>query len=293
MIFNRDLLFVHVPKTGGMSTSGYLLEILPRPVYLSHPAEAWNDTLPERGVVQIVGRRHETLVEARDVVARRGFDVRRFPLLLATIRNPYDLEVSRYTYLRIGHPWERGPEQDLALASTFEEFAVKNEQRGGSWATDAVTTDDPAALPADDAPRPRYPNELKDFYTLDGATPDNLRVIRFENLVDELMAALRCIGVKGRPADFPWVNRSRQDDFLSYYTPLAEEAVYRRYTWVFDRGFYPRLNASLPAPTSAPGSGADAHDGIREPVGVGRNERTMASVLTASSAPRLRPGTTP
>jgi hypothetical protein len=252
MIFGADLLFVHVPKTGGMSTSGYLLDVLPKPVYLSHPAEVWNETLPERGVVQIVGKRHETLAEAGDVVARHGFAIDRFPLILATIRNPYDLEVSRYCYLRVGYDWERGPEQDLALASTFEEFAVKNEERGGGWVTSAVTTRHPGTPAAGVASRP-YPNEMKDFYTLGGRIPENLRLIRFERLVDDLTEALRSVGVDGRGAVFPWVNRSRREEFRAYYTPRAEEAVYRRYRWVFDRGFYPRLGAAAPSPGPAAG----------------------------------------
>jgi len=239
MIFNRDLLFLHVPKTAGMSISDHLLEILPRPVSLTHPKEVWNDGLAERGIVQVIGRRHEALPEARDVVARHGFDIRRFPVVLAGIRNPYDLEVSRYSYLRRGYDWERGAEQDLALASrTFEEFAVKNEQRGGSWETDALTVRDPSTP----ARRDRYPNELKDFYLLDGAMPPSLRLIRYESLVADLMEALRAVGVEGRPEGVPWVNRSRRDSFLSYYTPAAEEAVYQRYRWVFDQGLYPRLH---------------------------------------------------
>ncbi len=257
MIFSRDLLFIHVPKTGGMSISGYLLEILPKPRYLSHPAEVWNEELPARGVVQIVGKRHETLPEARDVVARHGFAVERFPLILATIRNPYDLEVSRYTYLRIGYHWERGPEQELAMSSTFEEYAVKNEQRGGIWQTQELTFHD-AAL--GDAAPPDYPNELKDFYTLDGRIPPNMRVIRFENLVPELIDALRAIGVEGHEADVPWVNQSRRDDFRAYYTPRAEEAVYARYCWVFDQGFYPRLDPDHLPLVAAPTTLALRHD---------------------------------
>jgi hypothetical protein len=31
------MLFVHVPKTGGMSTAEYLLTVLPRPVYYTGP----------------------------------------------------------------------------------------------------------------------------------------------------------------------------------------------------------------------------------------------------------------
>lgn len=275
MIFSKDLLFIHVPKTGGMSTSGYLLDVLPKPVHLSHPAEVWNDTLAERGIVQIVGKRHESLPEARDVVARHGFAVETFPLVLATIRNPYDLEVSRYAYLRQGYHWERGAEQDLALASTFEEYAVKNDQRGGIWQTEELTFHDAAAL-GDDAP-PEYPNELKDFYTLDGRIPPNLRVIRFENMVAELMDALRSVGIDARAADFPWVNQSRRDDFRSYYTPRAEEAVHARYRWVFDQGFYPRLDPDHLPVVAEPTTLAIRHDehalvqidpgdGIPEPV---------------------------
>ena len=124
MIFNRNLLFLHPPKTAGMSTSLYLLQVLPAPVYVSQPV--WDETLPA-GVVHLVGKRHETLAECREVVARQRFDLRRFPIVLATIRNPYDLEVSRWAFLRQAHPWERGPEQDLALACDFDEFAVRNE----------------------------------------------------------------------------------------------------------------------------------------------------------------------
>ena len=68
----------------------------------------------------------------------------------------------------------------------------------------------------------------------------NLRIIRFETLVTDLREALRSIGVEGQ-ADFPWVNRSQRDPYPVYYTPRAEEAVYQRYRWAFDTGFYPRF----------------------------------------------------
>lgn len=252
MLFTDRLLFLHPPKTAGMSTSGYLLRVLPRPVYLSHPFAS--DGLPE-GIVQLPGNRHETLAEARAVVAELGFALERFPLVVATMRNPYDLEVSRWAFLRQGNPWERGPEQDLARAHDFEEFAVRNRQRGGSWATDAFAHLGFDRLPKPGDERP-YPNEFADFFTLDGRIPPNLRIIRFERLVPDILAALAEVGVDGRREEFGWVNRSSRGPWPSYYTPRAEEAVYRRYRWVFDGGFYPRLRfdhdgAGLPAATAA------------------------------------------
>jgi hypothetical protein len=245
VLFNKDLLFVHVPKTGGLSTTRYLLDVLPRPVWLSHPI--WDPALPERGIVQIDGSRHETLAEARDLVASHGFALEAFPLILATVRNPYDLEVSRWAYLRQGHHWERGPEQDLALASSFGEFAVKNEQRGGGWTTGAEAAHD-RALAAGDADKDGWgiPGALRDFFEVDGQIPANLRLLRFERLAEELAKALASIGVAADPAGFPWDNASSRDDFRSYYSAAAEAAVYRRYRWVFDQGFYPRLDVVLP-----------------------------------------------
>ena len=242
MIFIKDLLFIHVPKTGGMSTSSFLLDVLQGPVYYSHPFR--DEVITNPGVVELTGRRHESLEEARDIVASYGLDVSRFRLILATIRNPYDLEVSRYAYLRAGHPWERGGDLPLALSSSFETFAVKSRHRGGHWWTDAEYAAGALTAVGNGRRRGRYRNDLEGFYTLDGCFPKNLRIIRFEHLVEDLAAALGTIGVEvdGR---FPWNNRSSHDHYLSYYTRRAEEAVYRRYRWAFDQGFYPRLDPAI------------------------------------------------
>ena len=89
---------------------------------------------------------------------------------------------------------------------------------------------------------------MKDFYLLDGRFPGNLRLLRFERLIEDLRDALRDVGIVA-PEEVPRINQSRRGDYRSYYTPQAEEAVYGRYRWVFDEGFYPRLDfaPALPA----------------------------------------------
>src|SRR4051812_45175713 len=105
MIFSKDLLFVHVPKTGGMSIRQYLLDTLPRPVYFVRPFH--EEPIRDNGVVDIaVESRHLSLRAAGQIVSRNGFKLEQFPLILAVIRNPYSLEVSRYAYLQSGQPWE-------------------------------------------------------------------------------------------------------------------------------------------------------------------------------------------
>lgn len=216
MIFTKDLLFLHVPKTGGMSVTSYLLEILPPPIYYTRP-ELDEDFARRPGIVQMLGGRHESLPEAAELLPRYGFSLSDFELILAVLRNPYDLEVSRYHYLRAGHPWDYGPNQRLALTRDFTAFAV-NSTLGER---DGVRT-------------------LENYFHWLGEIPPNLTITRFENLETDVMQALASIGVESK-AEFPWKNRSRHDDYLSYYTKDAEEAVYRKYQWVFDAGFYERL----------------------------------------------------
>ena len=216
MIFNRDILFIHVPKTGGMAMTDLLLASLPKPVFYTHPHEP-NPQLAAQGVVEIPGDRHESLPEAREILAPRGFAMEQFRLILAVIRNPYALEVSRFCYLQNGNAVDRGHNQTLAMTGDFEKFARESEDHGG-------------------ATRP-----IESYYQLDGALPKNLRVLRQENLTEDLRAAFASVGL---PTDFtlPIVNETRHEPFATFYTPAAAAAVNARYRWFFDQGFYPRFD---------------------------------------------------
>ena len=99
MVFNRDVLFLHVPKTGGVSVTNYLLQVLPAPVYYVTKGPIGLADARE-GVSFIPGEAHQTLATARKFLPGHGFELEQFPRILATLRNPYDLTVSYYTYKR-------------------------------------------------------------------------------------------------------------------------------------------------------------------------------------------------
>jgi hypothetical protein len=308
------MLFVHVPKTGGMSTAEYLLTVLPRPVYYTGPDTGEEET--DTGIVQVPGRRHQSLEHAKNVVREYGFDIFEFPLILAVLRNPYSLEVSRYAYLRTGHRWDRGADQKLALTGNFEAFVsaegsveipwiegdksyefrlYANKGRKKLLATTVVTrrksevispaipsstsrsgrpfiVSSPNPVPAglglgttmlswgtsdgsgsevyvsvDGGPErlvvtqhDSLPKTLKSYFLLDGSYPENLKIVKFENLPRAITQSLHQVGIDDTAA-FPWENRSNHCDYTSYYNESTEEAVYHRYKWVFDEGFYDRL----------------------------------------------------
>src|SRR5262245_2434260 len=87
ILFNKQLLFVHNPKTAGTSLLHYLGERLVGPVY--------------RAGVKEIGTHHPSLSMALGyacaITKNRVQDFRR---IISVVRDPYDREISMYVYFR-------------------------------------------------------------------------------------------------------------------------------------------------------------------------------------------------
>ena len=102
MIFNEDLIFIHIGKTGGLSCARYLLFNLQRPVYNCHfHARVETLRLGLLGVESLQSvNRHCSLEEALELVASvDGRQLHDFQKVVAVIRHPYTLEMSFYRHL--------------------------------------------------------------------------------------------------------------------------------------------------------------------------------------------------
>jgi len=240
MLFNDTVLFLHAPKTAGMAITQFLTDNLPGPVILTEPLNVFDPSVRLPAVVRaklevkrvmmrvgvwyprhvkvMEGKRHERLDEARDMLAQIGRGLEDFRRILAVVRNPYDLEVSRYHFLRLGYHGvrgvTRGREQQLAMELNFEQFAIRAGYAG------------------------RNPARIEEWYEIDGRMPDNMRILRFETLEDDLRDALS--DVCSAAVRLPHVNTTDHAPYKAYLTPRAENAIFRKYRWLFDRGFYPR-----------------------------------------------------
>lgn len=240
MLFNDALLFVHVPKTAGESIARFLVDNLPgrktlvdefegpySPILLPASVRAklriksllrrWRIGVPP-AVTLLEGKRHARLSEARDILAQLRRRLEDFRAIVAVVRNPYDLEVSRYHYLRLGYHGvpgvARSREQKIAIERDFEQFALKAPYHG------------------------RLPAGIEDWYQVDGRVPCNLRIVRFENLKTDLHRAIgEFCPVDG---DLPKLNATKHEPYPTHLSPAAEEAIYRKYRWLFDRRFYTR-----------------------------------------------------
>lgn len=212
MIFSKDLVFLHVPKTGGMSLTRFLLDMLPKPVYYVAPLVPLEQ---REGITHIQGIRHENLENADAILSAHGMELKTIPLILSVIRNPYELEVSRYAYLRKGQLVDQGFNQDLAISADFTSFAEHS--------------------------LPHTKRPIESYFRRHGQVPPNLKVARFETLEKDVREILGSIGLTSLTA-LPRDNASSHGDYRLYYNSRAEKSVYRRYQWVFDSGLYPRMN---------------------------------------------------
>jgi hypothetical protein len=215
MIYNDDVLFLHIPKTAGKSLALGLVETIRRPIVCRVPpgTEAMlRDNLDLEGVEVERSNGHENLRYAERTLPHRGRSVSDFKMILVVIRNPYDLMVSNYHFMR--ETYEHNSDKaNFALAhqSDFETYAS------------TVSF---------------FPVE-RWLTTADGTQPENLRILRFETLQADFSSAL---GELGHDApDLPTVNVSEHDHFTTYLTPASELGIYEKFRYLFDQGYYERL----------------------------------------------------
>lgn len=239
MLFNERILFLHVPKAAGTSATSFLIRNLRGPLTLTEPADrltfANNVSPAERMKLSVrrlrrklglmtrpslrifAGARHETLSEARAALVQFGRKLEEFDSIVAIVRNPYDLEVSRYHFFQRGHMGVPGlareHAEELALAGDFAAFAKCAPYHG------------------------RLPGQMEDWFEIGGRMPANMRVIRFENLEQELVALIAPAAVR---SPLVKLNASAHGPYRSYLTREIEEAIYTKFRWPFERGYYGR-----------------------------------------------------
>jgi hypothetical protein len=212
MLIAGGVLFVHAPKTAGTSVVEYLVKNLPGEKILTMPP----GHVAQKGTQTVPGTRHETLAQAIKVAEGLGFGVDDFSLLLAVTRNPYDLEVSRYAYLRLGHPWDRGRPQEIALTGDFDRFC---REAGYPWG---------------------HPTPIERWYTLDGHVPSNMRLLRFEHLDGDLAQALSPISAMRYRLKHR--NATNHVAWRSYINAENEAAIYEKFRWLFQ--YYERVRVT-------------------------------------------------
>jgi len=237
MLFSDDFVFVHFPKAAGKSLTKYLIRAWEGPIYaIVSPGQVKELVDVVRvGLTLEIGRGHENLAYARRALAERGRDIGKCRAIIACMRNPYDIAVSTYHFMRKMYPHNRNPRFKHAATLDFEAF----------WCTRPPT-----------APPERW-------FTVEGNVLANQRYLRFECLADDIKRLAEEFSFK--QAALPHLNASSRGDYRDYMTARAEEAVYRHFKFLFDAGYYAREEFSeVPAIQTVVTGGAGS-DSIQGP----------------------------
>ena len=213
MIWNNEILFLHLPKTAGMSMTALLEENLSGPVCISEPGI--DRRLEKDGLIYFPGKRHENLFDAESFFTYRNRSVFDFEKVLVVMRNPYDLEVSRYFYLRKGRDVDRGPAQEIAMSCDFTEYLQRAPFFG------------------------QKPPRLDKYFSMNGMIPDNMAILRYENLSNDIEFNLEKF-LKSKDYKLNHINKSNRKPATDLYDKETEEMCYLRHRWFFDKGFYSR-----------------------------------------------------
>ena len=211
MIWNDTVLFIHTPKTAGMSMTSLLCEKLPGPVFVTGPYE---EQQSEGKVVYIPGKRHETLMDAASFFAYRNMRLEQFEKIFVVMRNPYDLELSRFAYLQKNLPQDRGKAQDIALEGDFREYLATAPFFG------------------------MFPPRLDLYFHLNGSIPDNMVILRYESLAADISRYMK--PYLESFDTLPHENQSDHKDVSEVYNPEMEKLCYERHRWFFEKSFYAR-----------------------------------------------------
>ena len=210
MLWNEEILFIHTPKTGGMSITELFIKYLKGQVNITGPYE--NTKID--GITYHRGKRHETLVDAESFFMYRNKSIFDFKHIFLFIRNPYDLELSRYTYLRKGFEQDNGPAQKIALESTYLEYLKIAPFFGMN------------------------PPRLEQYFLFNSLLPKNLIILRYENFEDEIRQNLT--PYLKPDYQIPHINVSKNKGYAEYYNKETEQLCYQRNRIFFDKAFYRR-----------------------------------------------------
>lgn len=223
MVVSDRLLFVHIPKTGGVSCREWLVDNIPGAV---HP-------LDDPRITEM----HTPLRDAEQTIGR---PLASFEKIIAVVRDPYDQQLSMWRHQRLEyatggrHPLQMAaatkPDMESWLRDPACDWRIWYEiHKRGGW-TWTAWHEAQAIV-----------GELGYYeYSIcvDDGVPSNLVLIGFDELPARLLDETREY-VVDEPTPFPRHNgNDMRLDPRPFFSHLARQLIMHRFRWCFARGWF-------------------------------------------------------
>lgn len=221
MVFNDDLIFIHIGKTGGISCSQYLLKNLRTTVYNCHEnAIAATASLDRVGVLPRQDTfRHWSLEQSLAYIEQfNGKRLQDFKKVIAIIRHPFTLEFSFYQHMKKDKVREH---RGQASAQIFEyaNQGLKTFVEHAGYHSPGMCQDD--------------------FVRLNGEIPSKVELIKFEQMSELLPAAVRPYCKPDADSTLGHNNRTHYDGSMhDELTDEIKQLIYAKHQYMFDSGLY-------------------------------------------------------
>ena len=237
--YNDDVLFIHIPKCAGWSVKKYLQDHLPGILMPDDPASK----LP-------IGH-----VRLQDIERFTGRKPESFAKILAVVRDPYEQQLSQWSFWADRYARGQRHIHDAVAASyaTLTEWLRDPRCDFHCWYHQHVgyrrgqTPAQQEATAVTDRPATAGVNRYEDFggiyrywLSVDGEVPANVEVIRLEEIETALpVAVFGAVDPKQEPP-VQWLNSSpHRRATREYYTPEAARLVEAKVAWAFEH-YYPK-----------------------------------------------------
>jgi hypothetical protein len=129
--------------------------------------------------------------------------------------------------LRKPEAFEPDEEKVLARDLPFEEFAIRSRFRA----------------PHPDNPELEFREAIKHYYTIGVDFLPNLKILRYEKIENDLNRELAALGYDA--VQLQDINVSNERPDRDYHNLVrsqdVEAAIYSKYRWLFEHGYYQRL----------------------------------------------------
>lgn len=212
MLFNRDFMFIHFPKTAGKSLTRYFLSALGGVRYGRLSKGQFNevdDLIQPRDDIQL-GRGHERIDESLDIYYSKGFSNEQLKAIFVCIRNPYDLAVSTYFYQKKNAPNHLDKKNfQMAAELEFKDYWIE------------IFNSHPST-------------NYHAWYQSDESIP--IKLIRFESMEQDLFNySEEYVFLHSK---LPHLNSVQRSHYSDYIDEELSEKLYERFEYLFELGNY-------------------------------------------------------
>lgn len=233
--WNEDVLFVHIPKTAGISVRQYMRDNSP-------PGEAYQLS-SEDGYVD-----HAPL---RDVEQWAGRALDSWKLIVAVIRSPYEQVLSQWWHWR--DSYARGGRTEVecnaALCPDLQTWLLTPYGDYPTWYESVLLPKhrDGTPPPTDAGAIHKASAEVRQlgyyewWLKVDGELPQNLLTVPFTDVSTRLPQALAPYMKDDAAGELPHNNRSRRREARKYHTHLSMEVCEARFAWAFEQGLVKKM----------------------------------------------------